>query len=58
MHWKLQIIKPGVRPGYYVRWSSYKGLQDNGFNQLVVDILAIIVTNYNEVVSFALKCST
>ena len=41
-----------------VRWSSYKGLQDNGFNQLVVDILAIIVTNYNKAISFALKCLT
>ena len=28
-------------------WSSYKYIQENGFNHLVVDILAIIVTNYN-----------
>ena len=28
-------------------WSSYKYIQENGFNHLVVDILAIIVTNNN-----------
>ena len=37
--------------------SAYR-VQDNVFNCMVVDILAIIVTNYNEVVSFVLKCLT